>query len=775
MKFICHTVFVFLILSSLTTYSQTAVCPGENFQFTSNINGSQYQWKLAVDTGFANLSDGTNFAGTTTAQLKISNAPSTWAGYEFRCFVDGHYSEAFTIKFTNEWKGTVSQAWEEPQNWGCGTVPDQYTDVVVKTAQILLVNSDAFCRSIVISPQAQVKVNTGFSLNITKPGAPVDQLSSQQIAILDSLPEIHVPLDDILLEDGQSVGDFLREYDLPGLRKGPKQNGIPLPNTKENQKKSLLAKMIQWGDYLVTDANFVHTDVTEPKTGLNYMPGGKQYEAAMHPLVGDCTEMLYYGLDCSGMIYVMTTKSDLPAVVAKENFSVANITDTAKWNEAFRKTKDMAVKYDSIYMDPIPMSRMPVDSFKSGDLILWDGHVGIVLNNNAIYQSNGAFKETCENNRLESRGPHTIPLNKSWLSAFGKYQVFRITYLKVRVFDTSNTAAFKGNSNLFKSLAVGKGGAVYAGTVNEGLYKFTGGVWEKMSILTNNNITDMQTDQFKGVWIAQIGRSGIQALTGGINWLPNNSLDGFEYISATRGLPTRYCRSVFVDTTRTTSNTAGPTPRVWTANMPQLTSGELKSGAIGLGVSTDNFNQAFKTISDGVDVASDDGSIPLIAGNSAEVWAYAERNIDEKNQLLIYDAGSSAFKSSIDLDAAWGTPRALLFDATGKKWMGTNGGKVIVYTGTTPTVVDLSTFVGGPVSINTNAMAAGTDGKIYIGTTQGLYLYKGGAVTDINSYVPITAEEGLPSNNVLDVVESPDGTLIVATDAGIAFIYKKYK
>jgi hypothetical protein len=70
---------------------------------------------------------------------------------------------------TNNWRGTVSSAWENPANWSCGVVPDSTMNVTVQAPapNYPVVNSIAFCKSITTSSGVQVTVNTGRRLNVT--------------------------------------------------------------------------------------------------------------------------------------------------------------------------------------------------------------------------------------------------------------------------------------------------------------------------------------------------------------------------------------------------------------------------------------------------------------------------------------------------------------------------------------------------------------------------------------------------------------------------------
>jgi phosphatidylserine/phosphatidylglycerophosphate/cardiolipin synthase-like enzyme len=144
-------------------------CPNTPSLFASNITGTTYQWQVNPGSGlFTNVS-GTNYTGGTTNNLTISNDPSSWYGYQYRCLVNGTtYSNVFTLKFVSYWTGAVNNAWENASNWNCGTVPDINTDVIVGSGatNFPVVNSNAFCRSLHIFPGANCTVSGGSKLTV---------------------------------------------------------------------------------------------------------------------------------------------------------------------------------------------------------------------------------------------------------------------------------------------------------------------------------------------------------------------------------------------------------------------------------------------------------------------------------------------------------------------------------------------------------------------------------------------------------------------------------
>lgn len=366
-------------------------------------------------------------------------------------------------------------------------------------------------------------------------------------------------------------------------------------------------------------------------------------------------------------------------------------------------------------------------------------------------------------------------------------------------FSNSNTPVFTHNGtpvNSFKTLGIGKGGYIYAGTANQGLYKFNGKVWSKLSILSNtsgsNNINDIKTDKNGGIWIAQYGHTTTQAITGGLNYLPDSTEIGhIQYSPVSGGLPTRNCRALFIDTSSIQVN-----PRVWTAHFSHLTAGTTTTGAVGLGVNSTSPN--FSIITAGIDISTQSVNVQTIGGDENEIWAFASGNFG-KSQILVYDTKTAIFKKAYD-NSSDGFPalgnflaRAIYFDkykyfdetaqeekTIDRRWVGVSNGGVLIFqkplnqvaegtwthvsTTTLPTIFPAGSF------INTNSITSDDTGNIYFGTTQGLVVFTGGDMADSTNYQRFTNLEGLPSNNVLDVIYSKEfSKIIVATTEGIIF------
>ena len=82
--------------------------------------------------------------------------------------VDGSYGNIFTVKFTNTWTGAINSSWENPGNWSCGTAPDNFTDVKIKSGATVVINSNVIIGSLNIESGATVTVTSGHTINVLR-------------------------------------------------------------------------------------------------------------------------------------------------------------------------------------------------------------------------------------------------------------------------------------------------------------------------------------------------------------------------------------------------------------------------------------------------------------------------------------------------------------------------------------------------------------------------------------------------------------------------------
>lgn len=82
-----------------------AVCSGTSVTLKAKLVAGTYQWQADYGAGFVNINNNTNFSGSQTSNLQISNIPETWSGYKFRCLANNTFSTIQVLKVRN---GTIS-------------------------------------------------------------------------------------------------------------------------------------------------------------------------------------------------------------------------------------------------------------------------------------------------------------------------------------------------------------------------------------------------------------------------------------------------------------------------------------------------------------------------------------------------------------------------------------------------------------------------------------------------------------------------------------------
>jgi len=160
-----------LVDSVKISSGEYSICPNGNVSFDSKMTGTSFQWQVDNGTGFTDVMDGGIYSGATTAVLNLTTAPTTMYGYQYRCLVNGStYSDVFLLKFGMTWEGTVSNAWENPANWSCNSLPDMNTDVIINGGKTNypVISSNPTVRTLRLNPGATGTVNTGFTLTVLK-------------------------------------------------------------------------------------------------------------------------------------------------------------------------------------------------------------------------------------------------------------------------------------------------------------------------------------------------------------------------------------------------------------------------------------------------------------------------------------------------------------------------------------------------------------------------------------------------------------------------------
>ena len=152
-------------LSANQVVGTGVLCPGGNTTLNANVAASTYQWQVNTGLGFTNISLGGNYSGTSTATLQLSNIPSSWYGYQYRCVVDSFTTSPVTLIFKDTWTGSVDQTWENPGNWSCGALPDSFTDVYVNSGTVI-VSSNPGVRTLTLATGVNFTVTANYRVSI---------------------------------------------------------------------------------------------------------------------------------------------------------------------------------------------------------------------------------------------------------------------------------------------------------------------------------------------------------------------------------------------------------------------------------------------------------------------------------------------------------------------------------------------------------------------------------------------------------------------------------
>lgn len=144
-------------------------CPSGAVSITTRRRGTSYQWQVNTGSNFTNITDNSNYSGSNNMNLTITNSPTSWYGYKYRCIVDGNNSDTTTLKFTAYWNGGTSTAWENTANWNCGVLPDANTDVIINEGVKFypVVNNSTSCRSLRLNKNTLASIITGITLTLT--------------------------------------------------------------------------------------------------------------------------------------------------------------------------------------------------------------------------------------------------------------------------------------------------------------------------------------------------------------------------------------------------------------------------------------------------------------------------------------------------------------------------------------------------------------------------------------------------------------------------------
>jgi hypothetical protein len=283
---------------------------------------------------------------------------------------------------------------------------------------------------------------------------PVEGLTPEQDSIMASLPAKSFLPSEILLDNGETVEQFLQRTNPNSLLTWGQRISSTRRVTAIDKKFQFVSGIFSAG-FKLTDTlvhPFTMGPDLNPTTGTGNRPGqfGYAYVYGSRDLndrhqAGEC-DLWLYGLDCSGMVSLMLQGGGLK--ISPYDFSADGLSKEYNLNTLLLNSpdlKDFGYEYEER-----PQSFLP--KVTGGDIIYFRsegyiGHVGIAIEQAVIpttqkvmyiYQSNGARKrfpdrgpgcDVYENRR--GRGPRCVPLEAFVGKAdFSNYGILHLTEKK---------------------------------------------------------------------------------------------------------------------------------------------------------------------------------------------------------------------------------------------------------------------------------------------------------------------------------------------------------
>jgi Fungalysin metallopeptidase (M36)/PKD-like domain/Fungalysin/Thermolysin Propeptide Motif len=159
-------------IPDMGAYENLSACMGTNKFYISGIVGTAYQWQKDDGTGYVDITDGTLFSNTTTQKLTIILPANNNTGTKYRCKITNgstiSYSAENILRFYNRWLGSADNNWLNPSNWSCGSVPNQFTDVIIPSSKSIypLTNVSGTVRMLQTETGSNITIATGSNLII---------------------------------------------------------------------------------------------------------------------------------------------------------------------------------------------------------------------------------------------------------------------------------------------------------------------------------------------------------------------------------------------------------------------------------------------------------------------------------------------------------------------------------------------------------------------------------------------------------------------------------
>ncbi len=250
-----------------------------------------------------------------------------------------------------------------------------------------------------------------------------DEIQTIENAGVDSLSTFS----DALFSDGSNIGDWLSKNDSGYAYAFDGKLGVS-PSSEINL---FIGRLTKAGCQLINDK--LYSFPSQPN-GIAYVYGSRSIKQPSTYPNAKCQQGLY-GIDCSGMIYLMAKASGVPISVG----NTTTYTDTSTWNAAFKNSTD----FTNLAM--ADLGRLSQDDIIAGDIIVAPGHhMGMIFksvkeSSLGVLNSLGSPDSTCASNSNSRHGAIITKNVAKWFTDLFKsgYHVLRVFQKDLPVVTTS--------------------------------------------------------------------------------------------------------------------------------------------------------------------------------------------------------------------------------------------------------------------------------------------------------------------------------------------------
>ena len=335
--------------------------------------------------------------------------------------------------------------------------------------------------------------------------------------------------------------------------------------------------------------------------------------------------------------------------------------------------------------------------------------------------------------------------------------------------------------NAFRSVTIDRRGIVWAGSDLGGLYYLQDTSWFKVSTypdITFRHIVPSNMPADSNVWATSIGKSGVQAISGGAYYINTQTKTVTQYGSGFNngGLSSRYGNSLAMSTNGKTYVALAQSINGTTTNQGGVYAINTSNPPA---PSTNPFTKAIPDVGDisyqSAGNRGDElwfGRIANCSGGcvSPDQAPYIARLSSQGIRLPSITAANSPLPFTPTSASSFA--RAIFTDTiTGNTFVGLSSGGIGVYklNGTWKLLTSSNSPFPSGAAVNFNAIA-GVYGEVWIGTTSGVFVYNGsGSLDSMNSFKLLTTANGLPFISITDIaVDTARSQIWVTSLSGVS-------